>query len=460
MKKKTLILIALLATLAVVGGVIWYLLNTTTDPDLDDTITVLTNTVEDIASVHVVNEKGDYYVETDDSDIGYHCETIDGLPQLKSSYISLLEAVAGIQATSEYPHSDLTRYGFDDPMAVVDVSLNDGTSYTVSIGSKAPSENYIYFTVSDAPDTVYTARMSKFLPLLTDAYGLVNKLLAPKTESPRAGNDETDTADWLEYTTSDGTRFRLEQLFPAYVDGAGNSYRFHQTAPVDGYVQASKAMETFSRVMQFCASSVRFYHPSEEQIAECGLLEPETELVLAYRDDVAVIHLSKAPNGDYYAIKDGVDVIWNIADYMVTWLDVQPRTMISSYLLAPPMSEVASLEIDAFGDHFSFDIADGVVTSQGVEMNTSDFKRFYELACSVNSQNVSEETPGETVVSIRFTLDDGTVRTAELSELGNRVLKIAVDGQDMGLTIREAYAETLHDAAGAVIDKQSFSTNW
>ena len=460
MKKKSLILIALLVTLAIVGGVIWYLLNTTTDPELDDTINVLSNTVEDISSVHVVNEKGDYFVETDESDIGYRCETIDGLPQLKSSYISLLEAVAGIQATSEYPNSDLKRYGLDVPMATADVTLTDGSTYTVSIGSKAPSENYIYFTVSDAPDTVYTARMSKFLPLLTDAYGLVNKLLAPKTESPRAGNDETDTADWLEYTTSDGTRFRLEQLFPAYVDGAGNSYRFHQTAPVDGYVQASKAMETFSRVMQFCASSVRFYHPSEEQIAECGLLEPETELVLAYRDDVAVIHLSKAPNGDYYAIKDGVDVIWNIADYMVTWLDVQPRTMISSYLLAPPMSEVASLEIDAFGDHFSFDIADGVVTSQGVEMNTSDFKRFYELACSVNSQNVSEETPGETVVSIRFTLNDGTVRTAELSELGNRVLKIAVDGQDMGLTIREAYAETLHDAAGAVIDKQSFSTNW
>ena len=460
MKKKSLILIALLVTLAVVGGVIWYLLNTTTDPDLDDTITVLTNTVEEISSVHVVNDKDDYFVEANDSDIGYYCEKIDGLPQMKSSYISLLDAVAGIQATSEYPHSDVKRYGIDVPMATAEVTLKDGNSYTVTIGSKAPSENYIYFTVSDAPDTVYTARMSKFLPLLSDAYGLVNKLLAPKTESPRAGNDETDTADWLEYTTRDGTRFRLEQLSPAYVDGAGNSYRYHQTAPVDGYVQASKAMETFSRVMQFCASSVKIYHPTEEQIAECGLLQPETELVLAYGEDVAVIHLSRAPNGDYYAIKEGVDVIWNIADYLVTWLDVQPRTMISGYLLAPPMSDVAGLEIDAYGDHFQFEIADGIGYSQNAELNGSDFKRFYELACSVNSYNESSDAAGATVAVIRFKMKDGSVRTAELSEIGNRVLKISVDGQDMGLSIREAFAETLHDAAKAIIEKQSFSTNW
>ena len=348
MKKKTLVLLGLLALLAAAGGLIWYLMNTTTDPGEGDDISAVSHITEDVVSVRVVNEKGSFLIETADNENGYSCAEVEGLPTLKSNYISVLDAVTSIQANSRYPDSDLSRYGLDRPQATAEVTLKDGTVYTVNVGSKAPSENYIYFSVSDDPKTVYTARMSKFLPIMADAYSLVNKLLAPKTESLRPGNDETDTADWLEYTNADGVRFRLEQLRSSYVDGAGNSYRFHQTAPVDGYVKAADATEVFSRVMQFCASSVRIYHPTEADIAECGLDEPDTELVLAYGNDVAVIRLSQAPNGDYYAIKEGIDVIWNIADYMVTWLDVQPRTMLTSYVLAPPMADVTRLEISGY----------------------------------------------------------------------------------------------------------------
>ncbi|MBQ8995234.1 MAG: DUF4340 domain-containing protein [Oscillospiraceae bacterium] len=462
MKQKRIILVALIAVLAVTVGVIFYLTNNTVDPSLEeDSIHVLTYDREDIQSIEVYNQKDVFTVHSADNEIGYYCEKVEGLPQLLSNYISLVDAVCSVDANSEYKNADLSRYGLDDPQAVMKVGLNDGTEYEIHVGSRAPTENYVYFSVSTQPDTVYTARMSKFSPALADCYSLVNRLLAPKTESPRPGNDETDTAHSITFTNGEGVEYHIDQLSPSYVDGAGNSYRYHQTAPIEGYSQASAIQNVFSRIMQFCASSVYKNQPTEEEIEACGLNDPTTVLTLGYNDEYSTIRLALGPGGNYYAMKEGMDVIWIVADYMVTWLDVQPRTLVTSYVMAPRMDDVSEVSITAYGEAFHITVHDdGTATINGKEVNKGDFSRLYSLACSVNSQNVSSLSGGEEVVRIVFTLKNGGSESVSLLSGESRTLLVYVNDEPMGLSIRESFAETLLEACKAVENTQAFSTNW
>ena len=473
MKRKLVLFAVLLIILVASMGTIVYLTKNTEDPSSEgDPVYAVSYTREDIESVSITNEKDSYSFAVADNEIGYYCDKVEDLPQLLSNYISIIDSVCSIEANSAYPDSDLSRYGLDDPQAAAEVTLKSGEKYTVLVGSRAPTENYVYFSVSTDPRTVYTARLSKFSPLLANAYSLVNRLLAPKTESSRPGNDETDTAHSIEFTNRDGELFHLDQLSSSYKDGAGNSYRYHQTYPRDMYVQASRVQDVFSRVMQFCASSVYKNHPTAEDIASCGLDEPLTELTLGYNDEYATVRLALAPNGDYYAMKDGVDVIWIVADYLVTWLDADEKTFRSSYVMAPPMDTIKGVTVMfpdpendsnvAKGDTYSIVInEDGTGTINNKTVNSGDLARLYTLLCSVNSENETSAEGGDIVVRIEFAPAEGGARILDLRQGGSRTLIIYTDDIiPAGLSIRESYADTLHEACRAVENGEAFSTNW
>ena len=79
--------------------------------------------------------------------------------------------------------------------------------------------------------------------------------------------------------------------------------------------------------------------------------------------------------------------------------------------------------------------------------------------CSVNSANSIGPSSGDPEVTIRFIGEPGSERV-ELIPNGSRTMGIVVNGEDLGLSIRASYAETLEAACEAVISKTSFSTTW
>ena len=463
MKKKQRMLLMLLGVLVVLGGAIFALTTFTEDPDAkQDGYIPVSHERADIAAITVTNTFGSFTVTRDESlPAGYYCEDIEGLPQLLSLYTSLVDSCREIKATYRYENADLSRYGLDDPRSEAVVTLADGSSYTVWIGDRAPSENFCYYRVSAEPDVVYATRESQFSPCFDDVYHLVNRLLAPHTGGYRSGNDETDTADWFEYVTADGTRYHIDRIKGGYLDGADNYYHYKQTAPIEGYVLGTRVQEQFSRLMQFSASSAVIYHPTEQQMAECGLDEPFTELVIGYGDQTATIRFSHIPDStNYYAYKEGVDAVWLVADYMITWMDLEPRSMISNYVAAPAADEVTRLDITAYGESWSFTPANGSGIYEGAALDGEQFGKLYELACSVNSQSPLDVKSGDTVVTIRFTLAEGGTREVQLYQAGARSLGIRLDGEVLGLSIRESYAEALAAACRAVVAGESVSTVW
>ncbi len=461
MKRKRTIFIALLLLLALAGGAIWYLLTHTGDPEEEKDIYAVNRLREEFQSVTVENGKGGFSFRRDpDSPLGYTCDEVEGLPQLLSNYVALIDDVVSVKATYRYEGQDLSRYGLDDPEVKATVTLTDGTTYTVSVGDDAPTENYCYFSVSTDPGTVYVIRKSQFIYYRENAFYLVDRLLAPKSDSGYPGNTETDLADRLVFTNRDGATISLERYETNYEDGAGQRYRYHQLSPVEGQVTGQAVQDHLSRIMQFCASSAIAKHPTEEQLAAYGLHSPATVITIGYQDREAHIRIAPAPDGNWYAYKEGVDAVWLVADYMVTWLDIGPRTLLSEYLLAPRMDEVSRLEISCWEKNYVFEIDHEKASADGKELDPQLFARFYKLACGVNSVNGTGSVGMDSVVRIAFTLKDGTVQTLELLDLGNRNYSIRLDGEDVGLQIRGSYVETLEAACEAVIEGKEFSDLW
>ncbi len=459
MKRRLTILIALVLLAAAAVGTVWYILSHTEEPEAE--IFPVDHLREEFLSVTVENEKGGFSFRADpESSLGYYCEHLEGLPQLRSSYVDVVDDLVNIKAAYKYDDSDYSRYGLKDPAVKAVVTLKDGTEYTVCVGDDAPSENYCYYSVSDYPGTVFVIRKSQFLNYRQDTFYFVNRLLAPKTESPSSGNYETDIADRLTFTNRNGEVVSLTIYEDGYEDGAGQRYRYFQSSPVEGNVTGAAAQAHLARIMQFCASNVIKKHPTEEDIAFYGLDDPFTTVTIGYKDEDATVRLSPAPDGNFYAYKEGVNVIWLVADYLVTWMDIGPRTLLSEYLLAPRIEDVSSLKAACYGKEYLFKIEGDAVSLDGSAVDGGLFTKLYKLACSVNSVNATSEKGGDAVISLTFTQKDGKARKLELIDLGNRNLSIRVDGADMGLQIRESYAETLAEACEAVKEGKEFSDLW
>ena len=110
MKQKRVLLIALVAILLVSVGAIVYLTQNTTDPETEgDSIHVLNYSRSEVEAVFVENEKDSFSFEVADNEIGYACEKIGDLPQLLSNYVSIIDSVCSVDASSEYRGADMHR---------------------------------------------------------------------------------------------------------------------------------------------------------------------------------------------------------------------------------------------------------------------------------------------------------------------------------------------------------------
>ena len=156
----------------------------------------------------------------------------------------------------------------------------------------------------------------------------------------------------------------------------------------------------------------------------------------------------------------------------MTWLDVEKNTFRCSYVMAPPMDTADGVVVTFYdtensgasvsgNDNYIITInEDGSGTINDKAVNKGDLARLYSLLCSVNSENVTSTEGGDIVVRIQFVLE-GVVRTLDLRRGESRTLIIYTDDlSNTGFSIRESYADTLHEACRAVENNEAFSTNW
>ena len=109
----------------------------------DESVVILTKSSDDITSVKVSNEHGEYSVNKSES--GKSTWSIPELGTLNANATaeaSMISNLDGFKAKKlvEENVEDMSKYGLDKPTADLTVEYSDGTATTLHVGSVSPKD--------------------------------------------------------------------------------------------------------------------------------------------------------------------------------------------------------------------------------------------------------------------------------------------------------------------------------
>jgi hypothetical protein len=114
--------------------------------------------------------------------------TLEGLPSgetLDETKVNgLLSRVTSVSMRGPLGKDDPAAYGLDDPLAVVTIYLDDGSSQVLRVGNQDPEDNS-YVVLASGSD--YYVRVSEYTVQSFVEYGLQDLLVPPPTQAPEEG---------------------------------------------------------------------------------------------------------------------------------------------------------------------------------------------------------------------------------------------------------------------------------
>ncbi|MEG0832655.1 MAG: DUF4340 domain-containing protein [Oscillospiraceae bacterium] len=415
---------------------------------------------DDVKSVVISNEKGEYTVTKTGGEMVYSTPGLAGLPQTKENYYDLIHKCAVLTASHKLKASaeDYGKYGLDSPCATASIEYESGEKATIHIGDSLKSEGFTYFLL-EGDEHVYAGSENQFSYYFGDESMLLNTALAPGASLGATGQGNMSEPDYLRFPNKDGVEYIIETT-DSFTDGYGNTFRHLQQSPKKSFVDAAKLKEVFPRIMEFSADSAYIMHPTKQQLDSFAFDKPYTYIDIGIDGKMAKISIVKYEGG-YLAYKEGVDVIWKLADYLITWLDVESDTLTSHYFAAPSMAQLFSLSVEVNGSSYLFERLDGDFACRGETINKSSWEQLYKLACSVNSYNSAEyDMGGNVAAKLVFLLESGEKETVELRQTEARTLGIFINGKNIGYTLREVFAERLAEGCENALAGKSVSASW
>ncbi|MHB9033830.1 MAG: DUF4340 domain-containing protein [Anaerolineae bacterium] len=368
-------------------------------------------------------------------------------PRLDSLQAAATQLVALRQVSTD--QGALATYGLDAPGALMTVTTMAGQTYQAALGSTAPASLGSYLLMNG---TVYLVN-SAAINILNSP---LNDYISPSvTKILGTGEDLAD----INLTLND-TTFSLT-FVPAQAAANGSSSGSDSTSePVSGTIPAyyvlngsTPAIVPYGRVTAWSAfasgltaSKVAAIRPKAADLAEFGLDKPTSTLSYTTTKGSAVTLITGvSASGDSYLMRQGVDVIYQVAATSIGWLNVSQETLLATLFPGVQVSAVQALTLtEPSGVSYALAGTGGAYTSNGAPITAGEFNA---LAAAV-LQIEPTYTPAASaalapVLTIELTTSSGRTTRLELAPTGSGALAVTRDGAPTHFTCFESAVETL-----------------
>ncbi len=252
------------------------------------------------------------------------------------SIVSALQSANHERIIDETP-DDLGRFGLAEPELSVTLNLTDGGTRSIAFGGGTPV-GFNVFVRTGEDETVYTTGSS-----LKDT---ANKTLYDLRE--RSILSFTDADVRRVELARDGADVTVERQ-PDLGDGIN---RWMLSAPLEARADADTVSSLLQRLRTGNAVAFATDEPSEEQIAEFGLDDPEITVRLWTEESSSLTLLiggsSEEPSGRY-ARREGSDAVMIIPTNVVNELPESPDAMRNRAIVDFARDRVEAIEIAAEG---------------------------------------------------------------------------------------------------------------
>ena len=456
-KKRAVLALAAVAVL-VAGGTVAALLLNRHGEELGGSeavssaapaINVLQHDLSTVTKVEVKNEKGSYTLlpksGEDAEDIVWQLQGYEDLEMGMASNVA--EAAAALTAVKVIDESgERERYGLDEPVSTVAVSVKDAGPYEITVGDESPDKSGRYVKTSEA-ETVY----------LIDS-DTVNWFTVPSTDlisvscvSPVTATGEDDpyfndgSLMFFDKITLGGSMRKTPIVIECY-DGEDAIIPYVVTSP--GY-QAGNS-ENIANILSIAGSGLSnngafVYHPDQADFKKYGLDSPYSTVVIKIGERTITVRLGECTDDGYYPVTvDSTPVIYKVLAASVPWAEYQEKDVYYERLFSENVMGIASMEIKTPEKTVLFELtqdpeedATYTVRAQGKDITQDQFGFYYQRIVSLAAEEYTDESISDANPTIQFTIryldEDRAEDVIRLTQYSDRRYLFTLNGKGNAL---------------------------
>ncbi len=435
-------------------------------------VTEQQESVDSMTGEDVVNEVDNYYLD------GY-----EDLPMKTVEIRTLATRVSNVSSADiiqeNTPASDLAKYGLDKPIRVT-LTVDNADDICFLVGDISPSSYYSYLCM-DGDDTVYTVESSLVSQYRTDW----KDYLGTNVTEEQADDDESYINDIrIERADLDYDFYFEYDAFYVENSSGGSSAVHVMKEPIYCLLSGDKASPATHGIYAMTASQVVYPHPTEQQLADCGLTDTDffarvtsnistgkTVTFLlgkTYEVETEDENGQTVKNTYYYGYIDTVDCIYGFSADDIIYEDLKPSDITSKIIVDSYVWDIGRLTYSAGDLVLDFEGMgtsrdDYVVTCNGESVEAERFRLLYTYLLKTAAEDlILEDIPmtGEPMATIKLERQDGQRPTnVAFYEADGMKAYIVVDGQARFMC-RKAYVTTLISNMEIFHTDTDFTMTW
>ena len=426
----------------------------------------------EIESVKVSNGYGSYEVYAEDD--GYVFDDMPANIVDEEGFFEFMNhsCAFGALRTVEENAADLSIYGLDNPMSIVNVTFNDGEKFNLRVGAEERVSGNYYCMVNGDPN-VYLFAEEDVLYFLVRKQTYISMQVTPalQVSSPlTAIRDITFSGSALEkpitvkaVTDSDPETQRIARSFGAatHIVEIKGVYELDQTYGI----------EILGSVMDITALEVVGYNVSDNDLTTLGFDDPYMQVDFSLKngtDYIADYQLKLVPYGEYFLanMKDS-GVIFLINAPAFAAIDYTKLCM--RWFLSPLRDDLTDVTVEFGSEKYVFTSwtdDDGNIQAavNGAHVDTDLFFSFYRLVTSAASdglylEDVTDESPRLMTITYNYKDPEKPADVMNLYSGSVRRVNVEVNGI-IEFDMRASFVDTMITACRNIVNGQPFEENW
>ena len=446
MKKKTRTLVLALSSLAVavaalIAVSIFIKPQVPEDEDIVPDIVLVDKNRDALAKVTVKNQNDEYTISKKTAG-EWRIDELADFDPYEYKYLFMANVLTNVYSSVKIdaPES-LEPFGLTEPDATAEVLYSDGSTVTISIGSDTLSAQYAgkHFKIS-GDDAVYIMPLDRAELLLADRRQFISTTITD------VGYENVLSA--INYIKVSGT----EVATPVHIVGEAEnpdgitkpqtSETYVITRPILKRCDDVKIQHLIMQLSVLRTSSVYKINPTKEEIAECFLDNPSSEILLSFGQKEELWHFrlgAKTDNGAYYMMVNNVNLIYIVpATYVDAWAEATPMSFISNIIDAPFLDDLKAVTVFDGQQSTRFDVqgklTEMTVKSGGKDIDARIFRLLYRDIMAFNTITQVLTVPSKKgkllfAVTYEYKAENIPPYIVECFDIGDRDMQMFVNGQ-------------------------------
>ena len=431
----------------------------TSTPSIE-TISVLDMKSDDFKSVTVTNENGTFKLysveETETSDSsdtssseptvnwyldGYDREVIDS-----SAAGSIAGYAASLEAVREVTSKSAAECGLENPTVKADVVKNDGSEFSILVGSESPDNTGTYVKLS-TEEKIYITETDLKGNFTFDALSLAETGSVPGitvTDDMKDYKGDDGALSSFDTITLSGKNYPEKVVLAPNTDENLSAYAAYMTVSptkriadnVDGIFGLFKSGVS--------ASGAYSFDTSVSSRKNLGFDNPDLTATIKVGSVTQTYSFKQQEDGDYAVWYDGAKLIKKVSASSLSFIDYKVNDYYASWVCLQSINELSNFTVKTPDKTYSFDIVYDdsedaeetyVITYEGTKLVAENFQNFYQECISLSCTDYTiDKVITEPAMSFVFTYSDTSrEKTAvDFKKAGETKYQYSIDGIDMG----------------------------